>query len=916
MSAPLTDLPLSSISASGLIDGLGRRVLAFDRETGVMLERLVLRPELAAFEAAIKERVDLLAAIDDERFARPGTVQRDRETGDLAVVSEFVAGSRLSDIIESAEEAGLIPGVDVALGFLLEALPAISTFHNVTGFAHGLIEPSRMLITPGAGQVVFLDPSFGSVVERLALSRHRLWTELGIAGAHAAGPVHLDPAGDISQLVLSAMMLVIGRRLREHEYPESLPSLLSEVLEVAQIRGSHLFATALHRLLERSLPLPGSRPFASADELANEIRLLLRREIGTEVCRQALLDFVEQMEASGGEAGENGSNGESHSGNGRHGFGLDDQMLDSMSFEVLDEDASEESGDAFEEDAEDESYSEVSLDADPFSEPVAEPESDPEPLAATAYASEIPEYGSSSDHGDSPSTDLASLESETPLDEFPSLDRSPDESSPASDVFGSDPAPAAESESTSDALFAQETETETESETNLVASRRRKRQHKSARARKDKLRSSAKPPPPQPPVKPQPQAEQKPASPSGWLVSADHAAAFTPPVPDAPKPAAAAPAPAPPLVTPPLPQHAPMPHPVQLPAAAQSIPRPAAPMPVYPSIQTTAASPTIQPPALVAPPPPVRQPAPASSGPVRLKSEPPSGYTPPRSSDPIAPVPYQQQHQQRSVFAEPEETSSRFPWKLAIAALVFVGIAIAGGRYMMSGKSDEATAKAATTPAPVEPPPVTASKVDTGDVTIETQPTGARVLLDGKAVGTSPLKLAGVPIGRHVLTFVSSSGEVTRTIKVASGKTLEVDASIFSGWLAVFAPIVLEISENGKSIGTTEQSRLMLPPGRHELTLSNKEFGYKALQEISVEPGEVRSLTIDPRGDANFNAMPWAEVWMDGQKLGDTPMANTRVPLGTREFVFKHPQYGERRITAIIRADQPTPVSVDFTKSQ
>ena len=84
---------------------------------------------------------------------------------------------------------------------------------------------------------------------------------------------------------------------------------------------------------------------------------------------------------------------------------------------------------------------------------------------------------------------------------------------------------------------------------------------------------------------------------------------------------------------------------------------------------------------------------------------------------------------------------------------------------MMTGKGDEAAAKAATTPAPVEPPPVTASKVDTGDVTIETQPTGARVLLDGKAVGTSPLKLAGVPVGRHVLTFVTSSGEVTRTIE-------------------------------------------------------------------------------------------------------------------------------------------------------
>ena len=298
---------------------------------------------------------------------------------------------------------------------------------------------------------------------------------------------------------------------------------------------------------------------------------------------------------------------------------------------------------------------------------------------------------------------------------------------------------------------------------------------------------------------------------------------------------------------------------------------------------------------------------------MRLKNEAPSGYTPPRLSEPPPPAIYQQ----RSVFNEQqEETPSRFPWKLAVAALVFVAIAVGAGRYMLSGKSEEAE-KTAAAPAPVTPPPAaTGPKTETGDATIETQPPGARVMLDGKYVGTSPLKLAGVPVGRHMLTFVSSSGEVTRTIKVASGKTLEVDVSIFSGWLAVFAPVVLDISINGKSIGTTEQSRLMVPPGRHELTLSSKEFGYRSVQEVTVEPGEVRSLTIDPRGDVNFNALPWAEVWMDGQKLGDTPMANTRVPLGTREFIFKHPQYGERRVTVVIRADSPTPVSVDFTKSQ
>ena len=44
MSAPSTDFPAlgASTSSSGYSDGLGRRALAFDREDGTMLERLVV----------------------------------------------------------------------------------------------------------------------------------------------------------------------------------------------------------------------------------------------------------------------------------------------------------------------------------------------------------------------------------------------------------------------------------------------------------------------------------------------------------------------------------------------------------------------------------------------------------------------------------------------------------------------------------------------------------------------------------------------------------------------------------------------------------------------------------------------------------------------------------------------------------
>ncbi|MCA1651981.1 MAG: PEGA domain-containing protein, partial [Acidobacteria bacterium] len=159
-----------------------------------------------------------------------------------------------------------------------------------------------------------------------------------------------------------------------------------------------------------------------------------------------------------------------------------------------------------------------------------------------------------------------------------------------------------------------------------------------------------------------------------------------------------------------------------------------------------------------------------------------------------------------------------------------------------------------------------------------------------------------------------TSGTVKRIVRVEGGKTASVDVAVFSGWVAVFAPIVFEVSETGRSMGTTEQSRLMLAPGRHILTLTNRDLGYVSTHTVDIEPGEVFSLTLSPKGMASFNASPWAEVWIDGSKAGETPIANLGVPLGVHEIVFKHPAHGERRVSATIRADTPTAVSIDFSK--
>ena len=46
-----------------------------------------------------------------------------------------------------------------------------------------------------------------------------------------------------------------------------------------------------------------------------------------------------------------------------------------------------------------------------------------------------------------------------------------------------------------------------------------------------------------------------------------------------------------------------------------------------------------------------------------------------------------------------------------------------------------------------------------------------------------------------------------------------------------------------------------------------------------------------------LNAQPWADVWVDGERVGETPIGNVAVPIGPHEVVFRHPQLGEQVVS-------------------
>jgi hypothetical protein len=140
-----------------------------------------------------------------------------------------------------------------------------------------------------------------------------------------------------------------------------------------------------------------------------------------------------------------------------------------------------------------------------------------------------------------------------------------------------------------------------------------------------------------------------------------------------------------------------------------------------------------------------------------------------------------------------------------------------------------------------------------------------------------------------------------------------VPASMVAGLLAVAAPVPMHVYRDGRLIGTTEAETIMLPAGTHDLLFENVDVGYRVRRSVTVQAGRRSSTRIEaPNGTLSINAVPWAEVWVDKERVGDTPIGNLQAAVGQREVVFRHPQLGERRTTVLVTLKGPVRVSMDM----
>jgi hypothetical protein len=234
----------------------------------------------------------------------------------------------------------------------------------------------------------------------------------------------------------------------------------------------------------------------------------------------------------------------------------------------------------------------------------------------------------------------------------------------------------------------------------------------------------------------------------------------------------------------------------------------------------------------------------------------------------------------------------------------------------------------------------------TGALTVDTEPAGADVVIDGRPRGVTPLTLSLSP-GQYNVAVRLSGAERTRPVTLTAGGSAaqffelirpEAETLIgttpaappavlpdaaapppgsVGGWLTVDSPFEVRVLQGDEVVGVSSTSRIMLTAGRHQVTFSSPALDYAQTATVTINPGRRTTFVIDPpRVNLNVNARPWADVSIDNVEAGQTPIANLPIALGSHQVVFRHPQFGERRQTVVVTAKGPNRVSMDMTQGR
>jgi hypothetical protein len=199
---------------------------------------------------------------------------------------------------------------------------------------------------------------------------------------------------------------------------------------------------------------------------------------------------------------------------------------------------------------------------------------------------------------------------------------------------------------------------------------------------------------------------------------------------------------------------------------------------------------------------------------------------------------------------------------------------------------------------------------------------GNTVVVDGRDVGVTPLAMTVNPTMRSIGIRMQPADSGSAPAPQPPIVDRPVETQTFSeaarerrGGLRLTTPIEVQVLEGEHVLGSSADGPIVTTAGRHELDFINSAIGYKSRQVVEIKAGQLLKMTVTPPdGRVSVNAVPWAQVSIDGKAIGETPFANLPLPAGEHQITFRHPQFGEQTQRIVVRSDALTRVSTTFQR--
>ncbi len=326
---------------------------------------------------------------------------------------------------------------------------------------------------------------------------------------------------------------------------------------------------------------------------------------------------------------------------------------------------------------------------------------------------------------------------------------------------------------------------------------------------------------------------------------------------------------------------------------------------------------------------PVRLPQPQPSVALPPQAPQPPQETPPLAAQGIAreELPHEVQEELRGLDADfwgpiALEGYLKRGWLMPAAIVALTVVALVEGVFLLRGPAESTYIVSQAAPAPQSAAPAASQPTNpapTGTTPIPLIPSG-RATASASIPPTSTSRQPGArdsASGRAIQPRSTPAAETTRPAPVRPVPTpAAAQPSVQApGWITVSAPIELNVSEKDSLLGSTRGPRILLRAGGHVLQLENTALGYRENQWVRIHAGKETTLPITlPQGVVHVNATPWADISIDGKSFGQTPIGNLKLTIGPHDVVFRHPNLGEKTVSALVKVGAPTRVSADLTQ--